>query len=70
MQKNEVGPFTLYYMQKLTQNESKINLNLARKAEINMNNHVFQCYIERHVLKWNKQKAILDFWMVRHNSIK
>ena len=54
MQKNEVGPFTLYYMQKLTQNESKINLNLARKAEINMNNHVFQCYIERHVLKWNK----------------
>ena len=54
MQKNEVGPFPLYYVQKLTQNESKINLNLARKAEINMNNHIFQYHIERHVLKWNK----------------
>ena len=54
MQRNEVGPFTLYYMQKLTQNESKRNLNLARKAQINMNSHIFQYHIERHVLKWNK----------------
>ena len=54
MQRNKVGPFTLYYIQKLTQNESKINLNLARKAQINMNNHIFQYHIERHALKWNK----------------